>query len=52
MKLNNEAALKATLELAKINIESTEHWTEPERVIDFMQEVYTYLTVERKSADE
>jgi len=43
-KLNSEAAIKYTIELAKINIQSSNQWVPGEEVAKFMETVFDYLT--------
>ena len=49
MKCKNEAALKAAIELAKTNIESTPQWVNPEDVNYFIEEVFSFLTDEKEA---
>ena len=52
MKCNDEYALKTAVELAKINLESTDSWVYPESVTNFIEEVYSFLVAEEKDATE
>ncbi|MFC4305750.1 hypothetical protein [Cohnella boryungensis] len=47
LKTNKEFAIKTAVELAKINIQSTDKWITPEEVNYFMQEIYSFLTDEK-----
>jgi len=47
MKCNNESAIKIAIELAKLNIESTDSWINPDQVNHFIEEVYSFLTGEK-----
>jgi hypothetical protein len=49
MRTNNDFALKTAIELAKVNIESTQEWVNPEEVNYFIEEVYNLLTGEKKT---
>ena len=44
MKLRNEDAIKITIRLAEENIKSSNSWTFPDNVIDFMDKIYQYFT--------
>lgn len=52
MKCNNEFALKTAIELAKTNIDSTQGWVDPERVNNFIEEVYSLLTGEKETSED
>ncbi|BDH62152.1 hypothetical protein MTP04_22820 [Lysinibacillus sp. PLM2] len=49
MKCNKDFALKTAIELAKVNLESTEQWVAPENVNYFIEEVYLLLTGEKET---
>ncbi len=51
MKCTKEYSLKTAVELAKINLESTQQWVTPETVIDFIEEVYSFLTGEKETKE-
>ena len=43
--LNPNPALERAIELAKINIQSTPEWTNPEDVVKFIEVIYDALSV-------
>lgn len=47
-KCNPEYASKTAIHLAEESIKSTEMWIEPKVVIDFIEEIYNYLTTGEK----
>ncbi|MEK9198831.1 hypothetical protein [Ureibacillus sp. FSL E2-3493] len=49
MKTNKDYALKTAIELAKVNLESTQQWIPPENVKYFVEEVYLLLTGENET---
>ncbi len=50
LKLNNEAAVKFTIQIVEKMIESTPSWINADTVIDSMEKIYTYFTSDNKPA--
>lgn len=51
MKCNDEFAVKTAIELAKVNLESTNGWVYPDHVKKFIEEVYSFLTSGEKTEE-
>ena len=43
-KWNEEHTMNKVLAIAEENLKSTTEWTSPEQVIDFIEQLYNYLT--------
>lgn len=48
MKFPKEHAIQTAMELAKINIESSNEWVSPEEVNYFIENVYSFLVDENE----
>lgn len=51
MKCTKEFAIKTAVELAKINIESSNTWVDGTVVNQFIEEVYSFLTGEKETKE-
>ena len=52
IKCNNEYALKTAVELAKVNIESSQEFVSSDNVTYFIDQVFSFLTGEAETDGE